>query len=56
MGDALITLSADADLGEGKRYIETSFTVEVLSESASAFDLGTGVEVDKVVAPAEPTV
>jgi len=56
VGDALITLSADADLGEGKRYIETSFTVEVLSESASAFDLGTGVEVDKVVAPAEPTV
>ena len=55
VGDALITLSADADLGEGKTYIETSFTVEVLSESAHAFDLGTGVEVDKIVAPAEPT-
>jgi hypothetical protein len=35
VGDALITLSADADLGEGKKYIETSFTVEVLSETVS---------------------
>lgn len=54
VGDALITMSADADLGEGKAYIETSFTVEVLSESASAFNLGEGVVVDKI-APAEPT-
>ena len=55
VGDAVITLSADADLGEGVTYIESHFTVEVLSETASAFDLGTGVEVEKVVVPAEPT-
>jgi len=55
VGDALITISADKDLGEGTEYFETYIKVDVMSETAASFSFGDGIDAEKVVAPAEPT-
>ena len=53
-GTAVITLSGDADRGEGVKTIVKSFTIEVVSATADGFSLSEGVDVEKV-APTEPT-